>query len=316
MHWNFEQPQLLRDVATALVLKSDDIFFTVGGDRGRQLRADFLGVRLFDGLASDAFLSDNDFAAIDPHRFEITRHALSLLAMIDARGLGAKSRPHVPDTEITRNFELDFLEHFLSTLPTGELGVWDATHVRNGALKRLFDVSATWLNLIDAIRETFLDNAELFQLRVADLALLSGLELRTMRNRVGPDKPIRTTPKRRHQARRGLSDPAFVKVHTLDAVAWLIARPSFEIASIDTDWVGRQIHDLSTRAAIGRAAVMTGWLNVGPTKKLAAELDWNENQIVEWAESGPTDNADDAKDLAALVGLNPAQYAARCKVTS
>lgn len=301
---------LERDLRIALTLKADDLFFTVGGEEGERLQEQFLGTRC-GGLASDSFHTPAALAKIDLDRFEIADQVISLLKMLETRSLGLKPHQHQPDVDSIRQGALDFFEHFLSTLPKTALGGWDATAVRNGPLLRFYEDCAAWTNFVEAISDIFYDEPELYSLRVSDLALLSGLEVRTIRNRVGPSKPIRTTPERR-QRETGLSDAAFVGVNTLDVLDWLAHRRDFSVCTLDPAWVQERTEAARKPVTVSRSAIVLGLLTIGSVSKIASELGWTEEHVRGWAEEGPKGTAEDAWALANLVGLDPESYAARC----
>lgn len=309
-----EQPDLIKlqdDLRVALALKADDLLFTVGGNLGERLQDEFLGVACGGHLASDLFLSSEELAAIHLDRFQIAAQVRSLVGMLESRSLALTPNQHVPDLDSIRQDGLEFFEHFLSTLPRVALGAWDATSIRNGALRRFYEDCSAWANLVEAVETAFYDGADLYSLRVADLARLSGLEMRTMRNRVGPAKPIRTTPERKHRA-GGLDEGSFVGVNTLDALNWLSARREFSIQSLDPEWAERRLAEARDRVTIGRAAIVLGLLNIGSLAKMAADLGWTEKKLNDWAELGPSTDADEAAALAELIGLKPQFYSARC----
>jgi hypothetical protein len=301
---------LERDLRIALTLKADDLFFTVGGEEGERLQEQFLGTRC-EGLASDSLHSPAALAEINLDRFEIADQVISLHGMLETRSLGLKPHQHQPDVDSIRQEALDFFEHFLSTLPKTALGGWDATSVRSGPLLRFYEDCATWANFVEAINDVFYDGPDLHSLRVVDLALLSGLEVRTIRNRVGPSRPIRTTPERR-QRESGLSDAAFVGVNTLDVLDWLAQRRDFSICRLDPAWVQRRVEAAREPLTVSRSAIVLGLLTIGSISKIASELGWAEKQVKDWAEEGPSGTAEDARALAKLVGLDPDSYATRC----
>ena len=299
------------DLRTALTLKSDEIYFTLGGAEGRRLRAEYLGVEVFEGLASDVFSERNELLHIDLGRFEIAGHIRALNEMISTGSLGLGEHLGTPDPDTVRQYSLDFVEHFLSSLPAVGLGGLDTTSVRNGCLRRFYDRCSAWADLLEAIEGTFADDPDLYRLRVSDLALLSGVELRSMRNRVGPNKPIRTSGQRYHRE-NALGEASFVGVNTLDALDWLVARRDFQISKLSKSWALQRLKEATQRETLGRATIITALINVGPLFTIAHRLNWTEQKVKLWAEHGPTDNDDDSRELATLVGVDPDAYAALC----
>jgi hypothetical protein len=295
----FDNHTLDRDLRTALTLKADDLFFTVGGSRGQELRAAFLGVASFEGLACEAFDEVNG-AAIDLAQFDIARQVRELACAVSGRSWGSTSG--VPDTEYQRTENLDFLEHFVSSLPTVALGGLDATSVRNGALKTLYLTSLAWFDLVDAVADTFNDEPDLHLIELSQLALLSGRDLRTIRNFAGPSKPLRTTSDRRRRRTSGIADPAFVTVHTFDAIDWL-RRRSFSFAAIDTAWVSQRLAEASKRATIARSLIMLALINFGPRNSIAAKLGCGEDRVRALEDERTPLTSDDEQRLHAVLGL-------------
>lgn len=299
------------DLRTALALKSDDIYFTLGGAEGRRLRAEYLGVEVFEGLASDIFAELSELLHIDLGRFEIASHIQALNEMISTGSLGLGERLGTPDPDTVRQHALDFVEHFLLSLPAVALGGLDSTSVRNGCLRRFYDCCSAWADLLVAIEVIFADDPDLYRLKVSDLALLSGVEVRSMRNRVGPDKLIRTSGQRSHRE-NALGEASFVGVNTFDALDWLTARRDFQINQLSVSWALQRMKEATQRETLGRAVIVTALINVGPLSAIAHRLKWTEQKVKLWAEQGPTDSDDDARELATLVGVDPDIYAALC----
>lgn len=271
----FDQVTLHRELRTALALKADDLFFTLGGARGYEVRAAFLGVVPFEGLACEAF-DETNADSIDLSQFDIARQVDDLANFVEGRRWGPKAG--IPDTECPRVDSLDFLEHFISTLPSVALGGLDTTSVRSGALKSLYLASLAWLDLVDAVGATFYDEVDLHSIELSQLALVSGRDLRTIRNYAGPSKALRTTAERQQRRATEIGSAAFVSVHTFDAIDWL-RRRAFEFSAISTDWALQRIAETSNRATIGRSLIMLALINVGSRDLIASILGCDEDRI-------------------------------------
>jgi len=273
----FAQEQIDHDLRVALTLKADDLWFTVGGKLGRQLQADFLGTGAIDGLAGEAF-DEAGLRDIDLTRFEIAAQFSELARTVATRERGPKAG--VPDTEEQRHYNLDFVEHFLSTLPSVALGGEDATSVRFGILKDIYLTSLAWFDLVDAIANVFWDEPEpdLFLLELSELARLSGRDLRTIRNQAGPTKPLRTTAERQLRKDRSIKDAAFVTVHTFDAVDWL-RRRSFDFQPISPEWAHKQIAAASKPATRARSLLMLALVNSGARPLISSTLACSDERL-------------------------------------
>lgn len=275
-----------------LLLKADDLYFTLAAPDGETLRNNFLGISV-EGLA-DENLSEEDIASIDLDRFAIAQRVRGLHAMLEGRRLSV-DREHRPDAEDARNDALNFLEHFLSTLPTVALGGLDLTSARNGEVRQIYDLAYAWLNLIETIDGAFYGETE-SPLAVNDLALLSGLDTRTLRNRCGPGKLIRTSAVRAPQA-RGSASPAFVSLNALDAVDWLRGRNDFAISKIDPAWIARRLADAGPANAT-RGLLVAGIINLASLSDLAPSLGFTAEQAREWFDQGQALPPDIANTLA------------------
>lgn len=275
-----------------LLLKADDLYFTLEEPHGETLRNDFLGICV-EGLA-DENLSDDDITSIDLDRFAIAQRIRNLHAMLDGRRLSL-NHEHRPDFEDGRNDALDFLEHFLSTLPDVALGGLDLTSARNGEVRQIYSLAYAWLNLIETIEAAFYGETE-STLAVNDLALLSGLDTRTLRNRCGPGRLIRTSATRASKARNNAS-PAFVYLHTLDALDWLRGRKDFAISKIDPAWIARRLADAKPANA-SRGLLVASIINLGPLSDLAPSFGFTPEQAREWFDQGGTLPPDIANALA------------------
>lgn len=263
-----------------LLLKADDLYFTLAAPLGEELRNRFLGIEV-EGLA-DENLSEEAIAAIDLDRFDIAERVRRLHIMISARGLSIDDADR-PDTEFGRNDNLYFLEHFLSTLPDVALGGTDLTGARNGAVRHLYNLSFAWLNLIETIEGGFHGETET-ALSVGDLALLSGLDIRTVRNRCGPGKQVRTSADRAVR-QRGKAAPAFVSLNALDALEWLVGRKDFKVSQIDPAWLTRELAN-SDECGATRGLLIASIVNLGPLSTLGNELGFTFEDARDWFDQG------------------------------
>lgn len=295
----------------ALALKAEDLLHTLGGDEGEQIYEAFLGIAYNRELLTSCLMKQPELETIDLERFKITKQVRALHTMLETLSLGLNPWQQAPDAETIQHEAVYPLKGFLSALPSVAAGIWDTSPVRDGPLRSFFDDCVAWAHLVEAIEQTFDDDGNLYIIRVADLARLSGVELRTMRNRVGPLKPIRTTPQRSLKCQE-LSGSSFVGVNTLDALIWLSGRQQLVTSTMDPSWVETVLEGASDPRTIGRAPIVLALINEDSFPEIARRLGWPERKLKRWADEGPTDNAEDAKTLANLAGLCPDTYAAQC----
>lgn len=250
-----------------LLLKADDLFFTLAQPQSSQMRDNFLGLEV-EGLA-DENLSADEIRSINLGRFSIAERIHLLHAMLANRHLSLQE-PNTPDTEDARNDALHFVEHFLSTLPTVALGGLDLTSARNREVRQVWELAGAWLSLIEIIECAFYEDTN-WLLTVSDLALLSGIDVRTLRNLCGPSKTIRTQAT--GEAKRTPSDAnVFVYLNGTDALDWLRSRKDFRIAPIDTAWITRSLVKADKRNA-SRGLLISAILNLGPLERIAPAID-------------------------------------------
>lgn len=283
-----------------LLLKADDLYFTLAEPYGAAIRNEFLGIEV-RGLAVEN-LSEEKVNAIELDRFDVARRVSTLLKMLQSRSLSLHVQ-QVPDSEDGRNDGVEFLEHFLSTLPSVALGGLDMTAVRYGEVRSVYNLAYAWLNLIDCVADCF-TSKDLFALTVGDLALLSGLDVRTLRNRCGPEKVLRTTPERTSLARDSAAK-AFVSIHVLDALDWLRARKDFKISTIDPAWIKLQLAaSLGNAPDMTRGLIIAAVVNHGPLSSLAPAIDATVEQTRQWFDEGTALPPATAEKLGQLLGLS------------
>ena len=268
------------NLRVCLLLKADDLYFTMAEPHGAALRNDFLGIAV-TGLA-DENLSDSEIASIDLNRFAIAERIRALHAMLADRKLSL-DQTHLPDVTYARQDALDFVEHFISTLPNVALGGIDRTQSKNEEVHQLFTLAYAWLNLVETIEGAF-NGETMSALSVTDLALLSGLDTRTLRNHCGPGKHIRTSATRSVQDRGGAA-PAFVSLHALDTVDWLQNRKSFTISKIDPEWISKRVAE-SDPAKTTRGLLIAGIVNLGALPALTQSLGITPKQARDWFDDG------------------------------
>lgn len=246
-----------------LLLKADDLFFTLSDPLGGEMRERFLGIPV-EGLA-DENLSEDDIGSIDLNRFDIAQRVRALHAMLQRRQLSL-DETHIPHTEKAYNEALHFLEYFLSSLPNVALGGNDLTAAGYAEVRKISDLSLAWLSLIEFIECAF-SSDDGAMLTVNDVATLSGIDVRTLRNLCGPEKTIRTSaveePKRKSQ-----DATVFVHLNAFDVLNWLRSRRDFSIAAIDAEWIKSKL-TISSRAEASRGLLISAIVNFGPLEEIA-----------------------------------------------
>lgn len=249
-----------------LLLKADDLYFTLADPQGREMRDSFLGLSV-EGLA-DENLSEEEISSIDLSRFQIARCVKLLHNMLNKSQLSLYDANR-PNTEDGRNDALHFVEHFLSTLPSVALGGLDLTGARNREVRTVYELASAWLTLIETIEGAFCGDSS-WMLSVSDVALLAGIDVRSLRNLCGPTGTIRTIAL--DEIRRTGSDaPVFVYLNGVDALNWLRSRKDFKIAPVDPVWITRSLAGVDPRNA-SRGLIISAIVNLGPMQLLAEAI--------------------------------------------
>jgi hypothetical protein len=229
-----------------------------------------------------------------------------------------------PIQEINYEYERDeglyWLWYFLSTVPTDSYGS-DAdysgiAHDLDSNLRLLHDLASARLDLaeyIDEITQATAAWEEMFWPKYVftprDVALLGDVNIRTVRNVMGPkgNKPIRTEPMGGKASR-----PDHVWGDALDCIEWLAGRRGFQPGPLSSQWVDRRLPEISSLRALGALPGLVAWINRTTTEELAARLQWSPEKVRNWTR-GVNLEADDARTIAAAVGLDEAAYANRVK---
>ncbi|UVD55719.1 hypothetical protein NE852_16690 [Rhizobium sp. Pop5] len=137
-----------------------------------------------------------------------------------------------------------------------------------------------------------------------DLALLGDVDIRSVRNAMGPSgsKPIRS-----FKALPTDRDDERAYANPVDALDWLSGRRGFKCGRLDADWVNAGIPSTGSLAALGAVAGMMFWLNGQTTEKMAEKLGWDVGQTRAWTRGEGLDPFA-AKRVAEAAGLDSKEY--------
>lgn len=250
---------LMANIREALVVKAEELSLMAGGARGEQLIELVTGVPGVSQLPTDWFADQTALEQIDPHRHEITRRVLELRTLLLARSCGGKPDDGALDSDLMDQEYVQHIELFLSSLPEMMLGGQDWSGCRNGAVHDLLITGRAWQRLLASIDEGTKGEFGIEYLTATDLALVAGIDVRTMRNQVGPSRALRTIAQYREK-RTSVQDRGFAAINRFDAVPWLFGRKDFRIASLKPGLFANRLSDIDDDLARGRSALLAAFV--------------------------------------------------------
>lgn len=216
---------LAQNLRATLVAKAEDLALAVGGERGRRLACDLLGAANLPDLPSD--VGDETFAAIAIEDLQMWRIVQTLRDYLLTGAMGWGLKPGSLDPDFIAQETLQLLEPYLQAIAQSAAGGYDWTYSRAGALAELLKAGQAWYALLETVDDAVRGDAQgIGRLTADDLALLSGLNIRSVRNLIGPDRSLRSIAATRGP-REGSDRRSFVVVEPLDALDWLSGRADF-----------------------------------------------------------------------------------------
>lgn len=269
---------VMSNLRETIVLQAESLYLLGGGEKGSKLVAELTGVAGVDCLPTDWFGSHEALEEIDLKPLAITQHIRELYAMLASRSTGYGPGSDALDSNWIQQEYLDFIELYLAGLTTVALGGWDWTRCIAGAVKELFLCGRAWHHLLEAINAVLGGSSQYEFLTPTDLSFIAGIEERSLRNSVGPTRSIRTIERKADQGLK-VAGRAFVAVNSLDAMAWLRSRKSFQIGPVRHGIVRDRLNDISDLQARTRAALMGAYLTGETQKTLMSALGVSELSI-------------------------------------
>jgi hypothetical protein len=248
--------RLERNLRETLVLKAEELSIIAGSEVGAQLVSALTGLNDVHGLPTDWFAAENELELIDIDRLAITACIRDLHARLETHSLGMSVDDGRISCEEIEQDDLDPIELYLSSLPDVALAAYDWTGCRNGAVKELFLLGRAWKHLIEALDYGSKGDFDFEPLTVSDVALLAGIEERSLRNKVGKNGPLRSVDQYRER-KSPVSQRGFVAIDRFDAIDWLLSRKGFELGRIRPGLVASRLERISDPIVKGRAALMS-----------------------------------------------------------
>lgn len=262
---------LQANLRATLVVQSETLWHAVGSnERGSAIVEQLTGVSGVTVFPTDFFSDEQALAQIQLAPLAITQTVLGLREVLENRSIGVGKDSTGIDPDWLEQEHLDLLDLYLDSLPVIALGGWDWTTQKRGALANLLKLGKAWHRLTGTISDSLNGNFDDEVLTPPDLALLAGLEERSVRNLVGPCKLLRSDEHYvgRQSKTRGRS---FVAVDRFDALGWLCSRPSFRIKTLRPGLIADHLEAIDAVDLRGRAALI-GCFVLGATPTRFAEI--------------------------------------------
>ncbi|NKQ73437.1 hypothetical protein C3Y89_24350 [Rhizobium sp. UPM1132] len=307
-----------RDMRLAMLLVADGMMNMLGAAPNATKAAEaFLGIEVpadasgfLVNMASnpwegaDASLSS---IAIDGTHFNrAVRRAYDLLTEL---------KPiHEIQHQDERDESLDWIGYFLTAVPTDPYGTggdfFDIVENSTRPLPYLHRAGQAYLSLVEFVHGAvgshpqWSASSDMIVFNADDLALLGDVDIRSVRNAMGPSgsKPIRS-----FKASPTDRDDERAYANPVDALDWLSGRRGFKCGRLDADWVNAWIPSTGSLTALGALAGMMFWLNGQTTEKMAEKIGWDAVQTRAWTRGEGLD-AFAAKRVAEAAGLDPKAY--------
>ncbi|MBX5303171.1 hypothetical protein HJB93_28730 [Rhizobium sp. NLR12b] len=277
----------------------------------------FLGIELPDavsgflvGMVNDPWVDADTILSTIPidhtHFFRTVHRAYRLLS--DLRPI------HEIQCQDERDESLDWVGYFLTGVPTDSYGTGeDYSYIVQNAdspLPFLHQAGTAYIDLIEFVHRTVAahfswdEGGAQIVFTADDLALLGDVDIRSVRNAMGPtgSKPIRS-----FKAFQSDGDDERAYADPVDALDWLSGRRGFKCGRLDADWVNAGIPSTNSLSALGALAGMMFWLNGQTTEKMADKIGWDVEKTRAWTRGQGLD-AFEAKRVAEAAGLDPKAY--------
>ncbi|TAY88090.1 hypothetical protein [Rhizobium leguminosarum] len=302
----------------AMLLVADGMMNILGATPNATKAAEtFLGIELPDAVSgflvsmvTDPWVdADTMLAAIaidHTHLFRTVHRAYRLLSEM--------SPIHEIEYQDERDGSLDWIGYFLTVVPTDSYGTGedysDIVQAADSPLPFIHRAGNAYLDLVEFIHRTVFshpswgDPSDMIVFTADDLALLADVDIRSVRNAMGPtgNKPIRS-----FKAFQSDPDDERAYADPIDAIEWLSGRRGFKCGRLDAEWVNSGIPRSHSLAALGALAGMMFWLNGQTTEKMAEKIGWDVEQTRAWTRGRGLD-AFAAKRVAEAAGLDPKAY--------
>lgn len=294
-----------KDLRIGLVLVADGCRYLVGtGERGNAAAAAILGIKEVPAEQLDDLVEDPQFlsaVAVSETQFAASsRRCFDLVTIL---------RPlEEVDVDEEKAEGTNWLSYFLSFVPRQAMGGLDYTgsfHHPEAPLVILLGMAEARIALAESVQTLVRQGESGIGFTPKEIAFLGDVDLRTVRNAMGPkgDKPIRSTARPKPTGVR--SDLVFGD--PLDAIEWLAGRRGFHAGRLSPEWVNGFLENIPSLQAAAALPGLLAWLNRTTTEELAGKVGWPIERVRGWTRGRGLDAAQAVK-IGAAVGLDRAAY--------
>lgn len=248
-----------------LVVKAEVLMLTVGGELGLNMAAQLTGETFADGdLPTDRYDLQN-LPSIAVEHLSIFETIRGLHRYIDSRSFGYSPGDGYIDRYYIQQNYLDFLELYLSALPEMTYGGFDWGPCRHGALRELLKCGQAWHNFICVLDEALDDDLVQDYLTATDLALIAQIEVRSIRNLIGPRKQLRSHDQTKMR-KTSVSERGFSVVNSFDAFNWLAGRKTNPFPLLNRGLIAEKLSMIENNGNRARAALLSSFV-LGKTRE-------------------------------------------------
>jgi hypothetical protein len=291
------------DLRVSFVLVADACrYMTDVGERGDAAASAILDIDELPEQKLDELIKDREFlgsvSVADTVLADCARHCFDLITV-----LGPLEEINIK--EETAN--VHWLAHFLSFIPKKAISGINYTgtfHHPQAPLQVLLGMAQARLRLAEYVQKLVLTSDAGLGYTPQEISLLGNIDIRTVRNAMGPkgDKPIRSGARAGRGRGRSVvsSDP-------LDTVEWLAGRRGFHPGRLSPDWVDRHFLNIKTLEAAAALPGLVTWLNRRTTDELASVLGWPAGRVRDWIR-GRAISPDAAEEIGTAARLDGAGY--------
>lgn len=265
-------PELELHLRTTLVVNAEVQYLSLGGELGLKVATNIIGHSAnLHTIPTDVFAGD-EIQAIPIAHLSIYNCILNLRELLEANSLGYGAQSRALDSDFIEQEYLDLLELYLSALPEMTFGAFDWGGCRRGAMRDLLLTGKAWHRLACMVDQGTRGDFGIEQLTATDLALIADIELRSLRNLVGPNKKLRS--QEQYQKRKTqVSERGFATINRFDALNWLVQRKGFAFAPLKVGLLASRLRAIDDPISRGRAALIAGLALGHPFNRLAEALE-------------------------------------------
>jgi hypothetical protein len=243
----------------------------MGDELGIKLATIITGQASSEGtIPTDAFGGD-EIHTIPIEHLSIYHCIVNLRDLLEMHSLGYGPTSDALDGDFIEQEHLNLLELYLSALPEMTFGGHDWGNCRNGAMRDLLLAGRAWHRLVSMVDLGTRGDFDYEQLTATDLALTAEIELRSLRNLVGPNNKLRSQVQ--SVARKTqVSERGFATINRFDALNWLVQRKGFVFAPVRAGLFADRLKEINDPISRGRAALITALVRGKSFALLANEL--------------------------------------------